>query len=83
MRRTFAKLAPKGQGRLEEIQLSLRHAYIRTAERDLGIEQDSDRCAVGGQAGTSSRIENYLGLPRRLATRALPSRRRDVEELLA
>jgi hypothetical protein len=39
--------------------------------------------ALGGQAGTSSRIENYLGLPRRLATRALPSRRRDVEELLA
>ncbi|MBV9357805.1 MAG: tyrosine-type recombinase/integrase [Chloroflexi bacterium] len=39
-RRTFAKLAAKGGARLEQIQLSLGHASIRTTERYLGIEQD-------------------------------------------
>jgi integrase len=39
-RRTFAKLAPKGGARLEQIQLSLGHASIRTTERYLGVEQD-------------------------------------------
>jgi integrase len=40
LRRTFAKLALKGQARLEQIQLSLGHASIKTTERYLGIEQD-------------------------------------------
>ncbi len=39
-RRTFAKLALKGGARLEQIQLSLSHASIRTTERYLGVEQD-------------------------------------------
>jgi integrase len=39
-RRTFAKLALKGGARLEQIQLSLGHASIRTTERCLGVEQD-------------------------------------------
>jgi integrase len=40
LRRTFAKLAMKGGSRLEQIQLSLGHASIRTTERYLGVEQD-------------------------------------------
>jgi integrase len=40
LRRTFAKLALKGGSRLEQIQLSLGHASIRTTERYLGVEQD-------------------------------------------
>jgi site-specific recombinase XerD len=39
-RRTFAKLALRGGARLEQIQLSLGHASIRTTERYLGVEQD-------------------------------------------
>jgi len=40
LRRTFAKLALKGQARLEQIQLSLGHASIKTTERYLGVQQD-------------------------------------------
>jgi integrase/recombinase XerD len=40
LRRTFAKLAHKGSGKLEQIQLSLGHASIRTTERYLGVTQD-------------------------------------------
>jgi len=40
LRRTFAKLALKGKARLEQIQLSLGHASIKTTERYLGVEQD-------------------------------------------
>ena len=40
LRRTFAKLAHKGRAALEQIQLSLGHASIRTTERYLGVEQD-------------------------------------------
>ena len=40
LRRTFAKLAHKGQAALEQIQLSLGHASIQTTERYLGIRQD-------------------------------------------
>ncbi len=39
-RRTFARLALKGSASLEQIQLSLGHASIRTTERHLGVEQD-------------------------------------------
>lgn len=39
-RRTFAKLAHKGGAGLDQIQLSLGHASIKTTERYLGIEQD-------------------------------------------
>jgi site-specific recombinase XerD len=39
LRRTFAKLAHKGGAGLEQIQLSLGHASIKTTERYLGIEQ--------------------------------------------
>lgn len=40
LRRTFAKLAHKGNARLEQIQLSLGHASIKTTERYLGVQQD-------------------------------------------
>ena len=40
LRRTFAKLARKGGAALEQIQLSLGHASIRTTEKYLGIRQD-------------------------------------------
>jgi site-specific recombinase XerD len=40
LRRTFAKLAHKGQAPVEQIQLSLGHASLRTTERYLGVEQD-------------------------------------------
>ena len=40
LRRTFAKLAQKGGAALEQIQLTLGHASIKTTERYLGIEQD-------------------------------------------
>lgn len=40
LRRTYAKLAHKADGRLDQIQLSLGHASIKTTERYLGIEQD-------------------------------------------
>jgi len=40
LRRTFAKLAHKGGAGLDQIQLSLGHASIKTTERYLGIEQD-------------------------------------------
>lgn len=40
VRRTFAKLAHKADGRLDQIQLTLGHASIKTTERYLGIEQD-------------------------------------------
>jgi integrase len=40
LRRTFAKLAMKGGTRLEQIQLSLSHASLRTTERSLGVEQE-------------------------------------------
>lgn len=40
LRRTFAKLAHKGGSGLDQIQLSLGHASIKTTERYLGIEQD-------------------------------------------
>jgi site-specific recombinase XerD len=40
LRRTFAKLAHKGGAGLEQIQLSLGHASVRTTERYLNVEQD-------------------------------------------
>jgi site-specific recombinase XerD len=40
LRRTFAKLAHKGGAGLDQIQLSLGHASIKTTERYLGITQD-------------------------------------------
>jgi site-specific recombinase XerD len=40
VRRTFAKLAHKGSGKLDQIQLSLGHASIQTTERYLGVTQD-------------------------------------------
>lgn len=40
LRRTFAKLAHKGGAPLEQIQLSLGHASIKTTEVYLGVEQD-------------------------------------------
>lgn len=40
LRRTFAKLAHKGGSGLDQIQLSLGHASIKTTERYLGITQD-------------------------------------------
>lgn len=40
LRRTFAKLARKGGSSLEQIQLSLGHASIKTTERYLGVAQD-------------------------------------------
>ena len=40
LRRTWAKLARKGGASLEQIQLSLGHASIKTTERYLGMSQD-------------------------------------------
>jgi site-specific recombinase XerD len=40
LRRTFAKLAHKGGAGLDQIQLSLGHASIKTTERYLGVEQN-------------------------------------------
>ncbi len=40
LRRTFAKLAHKGGAGLDQIQLSLGHASIKTTERYLGVQQD-------------------------------------------
>jgi integrase len=40
LRRTFAKLAHKGGSGLDQIQMSLGHASIKTTERYLGISQD-------------------------------------------
>jgi site-specific recombinase XerD len=40
LRRTFAKLAHRGGSGLDQIQLSLGHASIKTTERYLGVEQD-------------------------------------------
>lgn len=40
LRRTFAKLAHKGGSPIEQIQLTLGHASLRTTERYLGVEQD-------------------------------------------
>lgn len=39
LRRTFAKLAHQGGSGLDQIQLSLGHASIKTTERYLGVEQ--------------------------------------------
>ena len=40
LRRTFAHLARKGGAELEQIQLTLGHASIKTTERYLGMKQD-------------------------------------------
>lgn len=40
LRRTFAKLAHKGKSPIEQIQLSLGHASLKTTELYLGIEQN-------------------------------------------
>lgn len=40
LRRTFAKLAHKGNAPLEQIQISLGHSSIQTTERYLGVRQD-------------------------------------------
>ena len=40
LRRTYSKLAHKGGCPIEQIQLSLGHASIKTTEKYLGIEQD-------------------------------------------
>jgi site-specific recombinase XerD len=50
LRRTYAKLAHKGQAPLEQIQLSLGHSSVQTTERYLGVTQDlqSAPCDVLG-----------------------------------
>lgn len=40
LRRTFAKLAHKGDAPIEQIQLSLGHSSIQTTERYIGVQQD-------------------------------------------
>ena len=40
LRRTFAKLAHKAGGRVDQIQFTLGHASMATTERYLGIDQD-------------------------------------------
>jgi site-specific recombinase XerD len=40
LRRTFAKLAHKGNSRIEQIQLSLGHSSVQTTERYIGVQQD-------------------------------------------
>lgn len=50
LRRSFAKLAHKGNAPIEQIQLSLGHSSIQTTERYLGVAQDlsSAPCDVLG-----------------------------------
>lgn len=50
LRRSFAKLAHKGNAPIEQIQLSLGHSSIQTTERYLGVSQDlsSAPCDVLG-----------------------------------
>lgn len=43
LRRTFAKLAYRGEARLDQISLSLGHESIETTQKYLGIEQDFDQ----------------------------------------
>jgi integrase len=59
LRRTFAKLAHKGGAGLDQIQLSLGHASIKTTERYLGVEQDliSAPCDVWGCAWESEGVK--------------------------
>lgn len=40
LRRTFAKLAHKGNSPIEQIQLSLGHSSVQTTERYIGVQQD-------------------------------------------
>jgi len=40
LRRTFAKLAYKGNSPIDQIQLSLGHSSIMTTERYLGVKQN-------------------------------------------
>jgi integrase len=40
LRRTYAKLAHKGQSAIEQIQFSLGHSSVQTTEHYLGVEQD-------------------------------------------
>lgn len=40
LRRTFAKLAHKGNAGLDQIQMSLGHSSIQTTERYLGVSQN-------------------------------------------
>jgi integrase len=40
LRRTFANLAHRGSGKIDQIQLSLGHASIKTTERYLGVTQN-------------------------------------------
>jgi len=40
LRRTFARLAFKGDGRLEQLQLSLGHESVETTMKYVGVEQD-------------------------------------------
>lgn len=58
VRRTFAKLAYKGEAPLEQIQICLGHASIQTTERYLGVSQDltdapCDRLGIRGQKADS------------------------------
>ena len=46
LRRTFAKLAHRGRAALEQIQLTLGHASIKTTELYLGIRQDLADAAI-------------------------------------
>lgn len=50
LRRTFAKLAHKGNSPIEQIQLSLGHSSVQTTERYIGVQQDlhSAPCDVLG-----------------------------------
>ena len=52
LRRTFAKLAHRGQAPVEQIPLSLGHASLKTTEHYLGVQQDlidapCDRLGIG------------------------------------
>lgn len=40
LRRSFAKLAHKGNSPIEQIQLSLGHSSVQTTERYIGVQQD-------------------------------------------
>jgi site-specific recombinase XerD len=47
LRRTFAKLAHKGNSPIEQIQLSLGHSSVQTTERYIGVQQDLSSAPCG------------------------------------
>ena len=57
-----------------EAGVEVRSAEEAAAAARALLQRDLERGAVGGQAGTSSRIENYLGFPQGISGKDLARR---------